>query len=110
MSTVKPNGSSDGHPFDGVKVVPHHRHVSVTEILADWAGDDPERWRLLAVLALREVADWRLRWIGLALGGLSKGRISQLLAEVSEAVRGPLAAELERLPERDPRRGLAGAA
>jgi hypothetical protein len=65
-----------------------------------------ERWRLLAVMALHECAEWSDEWIGAAFG-LDRSRISQIRAQAREVLPAVLAPSPRDLQES--RRDLSGA-
>jgi hypothetical protein len=54
-----------------------------------YAGDDAGRWRLIAMLTLREVGNWSTEQIGLAFGH-PRGTISRCLQRVKTELRGVL--------------------
>lgn len=71
-----------------------------------FAGDDPDTWRNLAVLALHATAGFSLERIGLALG-LPRGHVSRALRRVKDDLRDrftldPDEAERDRLPDIGP--------
>lgn len=49
----------------------------------DYAGEDPRKWKYLAMLALRETANWPLDRIGRAFKH-PKGHVSRCLERVKE--------------------------
>ena len=53
------------------------------EILENYAGDDLLRWRLLGMLALRDVCHWPVDRIGKAFD-ISKGHVTRSLNRVKE--------------------------
>jgi hypothetical protein len=55
-----------------------------------YAGADPHKWKLLAMLALRENADWNLERIGFVFGH-SRGHVSRSLARIKVELRERLA-------------------
>jgi hypothetical protein len=52
----------------------------------NFAGDDPRRWKALAILALRENAGWPLDRIG-AVFGHPKGHVARVLQKVKADLR-----------------------
>ncbi len=53
------------------------------EILENYAGKNRSRWRLLGMLALREVCHWPLDRIGKTFG-ISKGHVTRSLDRVKK--------------------------
>lgn len=57
-----------------------------TEVASKYAGESAERWRNLAILALRENAAWPLERISLAVG-ICGGQVSRMLTKVKAELR-----------------------
>ena len=57
-----------------------------TVIHREYAQDDAKKWKVLAILALRENAGWPLEKIGFVFGH-HKGHISRLLEKVKQDLR-----------------------
>ena len=55
-------------------------------IANNFAGNDPLRWKYLAMLALRENAGWPLQWIG-AVFNHPKGHVTRCLKRIKEQMR-----------------------
>ncbi len=55
-------------------------------VIEHYAAGEPQRWKLLAMLALRENAGWPLDRIGVALGH-SKGHVARCLKQIKEDLR-----------------------
>lgn len=55
-------------------------------VIEHYAGGKPQRWKLLAMLALRENAGWPLDRIGVAFGH-TKGHVTRCLQRVKEELR-----------------------
>lgn len=79
MSVTKPDGTKVVLPRSGAdqfwKTV--HEH---------YAGDDPRRWKYLAMLALRENAGWPLDRIGNVFGH-PKGHVTRCLRRIKDELR-----------------------
>lgn len=52
-----------------------------------YAGEDPRKWKYLAMLALRENAGWPLEKIGQVFGH-PKGHVTRCLEQIKEEMRG----------------------
>ncbi len=59
-----------------------------------YACEDPQRWKALAILALRENAGWPLETIGHVFGH-HRGHVSRILAKVKRDLR----SQFERSPD-----------
>lgn len=57
-----------------------------------YAGEDERRWKYLAMLALRENAEWPLELIGLAFGH-HRGHVMRCLNKVRDTLRDELEQE-----------------
>lgn len=55
-------------------------------LLEEFAADDEQRWKYLAMLALRENAGWQLRHIA-SVFGLDKGHVSRCLSAIKSDIR-----------------------
>ena len=55
-------------------------------IFEHYAGKSPRKWKYLAMLALRENADWPLEYIGLAFSH-PKGHVKRCLDRVKKELR-----------------------
>lgn len=62
------------------------------QIVDEFAGDDPLKWKYLAMLALRENGGWPLHWIGMAFHH-PKGHVTRCLARVKQQLRAHFPAE-----------------
>lgn len=63
------------------------------DLVADrYAEDDPRKWRYLAMLALRENAQWSLELIGKAFGH-HRGHVTRCLTQVRMKLRQELGQE-----------------
>ena len=51
-----------------------------------YAGDDPRKWKYLAMLALRENAGWPLEYIGQVFGH-PKGHVTRCLVKIKRDLR-----------------------
>lgn len=71
-----------------VKVVlPRSGPQHFWQIIANhFAGEDPLRWKYLAMLALRENSGWPLDWIG-AVFGHPKGHVTRCLKRIKGQLR-----------------------
>ena len=55
-------------------------------VIEHYASGEPQRWKLLAMLALRENAGWPLDRIGVALGH-TKGHVGRCLNQIKNELR-----------------------
>jgi len=73
---------------DNIKIVLHRTEPDLfwKEILENYAGDNAMRWRLLGMLALREVCHWPVDRIGKSFG-ISKGHVTRCLKRVKDELQ-----------------------
>lgn len=62
----------------------------------EFAGDDPRRWKYLAMLALRENAGWPMAAIGKVFDH-PKGHVSRCLVRIKQQIRDKFEIEPELL-------------
>ncbi len=72
-----------------------------TLVHEQYAGERPERWKALAILALRENGGWPLEMIG-SVFGHHRGHVSRILAKVKRDLRESLRQSPEWLRMGDP--------
>jgi hypothetical protein len=52
----------------------------------NYAGNDPKRWKRVAMIALHETAGWPLSYVG-DLFGCNKGRVSRIIKQTKAELR-----------------------
>ena len=89
------------HP-DGTKIIlPRSGPDEFWQLIRQhYAGDDPLKWKYLAMLALRENAGWPLELIGYVFGH-NKGHVTRCLTSLKRELRTrfTVAPELLDLPD-----------
>jgi hypothetical protein len=67
-------------------------------VIDHYAGDDDRKWTSLAMLALREDADWPLEYIARVFG-YSKGHVARRLQRIKREIRKRFKLPIEPTPE-----------
>ena len=88
---------------DGVKVVLGRGGPDEfwERVIAHYAEGHPQRWKLLAMFALRENAGWPLERIGVAFGH-SRGHVARCLARIKADLRQRFGCAPELLDPHEP--------